>query len=255
MTSMRDHLPYAIRQFENDIVIPIKVFGLDASITSLSTAKMTTAALIIFYLTYAMRYPAVVPGRLQMSAEWIYSFVRDTVLRIAGPEGAQAIPFVFTLYVFILVGTLVGLSPVHDTFTSSLIVTLALSTTVFIYVNALGMQKFGIAFFRRFLPSGVPLFIAPILIFVELISYLFRPITLGFRLFANIFAGHVMLKLFADFCTMLIAAFGPLGVIASILPVVVMVLLFACEVIVVFIQCYIFMLITTMYLRDALRRH
>ena len=255
MTTLRDHLPYAIRQFEVDVVVPLKVFGLDVSITSVSTAKVTTAFLIVTYMIYAMRQRAILPGRLQMSAELVYSFVRDTVLRVAGPEGAQAIPFIFTMYVFILVGTLVGITPIHETFTSSLIVTLALSFTVFIYVNTIAINKFGLGFFRRFLPPGVPIFVAPILIFVELISFLFRPITLGFRIFANIFAGHVMLKLFADFCTMLIDAFGTLGVIASLVPMMVMVVLYACEVVIIFIQSYIFMLISTMYLRDALRGH
>ena len=130
MTTLRDHLPYAIRQFEVDVVVPLKVFGLDVSITSVSAAKFTTAFLIVTYMIYAMRQRAILPGRLQMSAELVYSFVRDTVLRVAGPEGAQAIPFIFTMYVFILVGTLVGITPIHETFTSSLIVTLALSFTV-----------------------------------------------------------------------------------------------------------------------------
>lgn len=255
MASLYDHLPYALRQFETEIVVPIKVFGFDLSMNTLSSAKITTAIFVGAYLLYAMRERRIIPGRLQASAEMIYSFVAATVTRVAGPEGKPAIPFVFTMFIFILFGTLFGLSPIKETFTTSLLVTLELSFIVFAYVNVIAFQKHGLGFFRFFLPAGVPIFVAPLLVTIEVVSYLFRPITLGFRLFANMFAGHVMLKLFADFCTMLVAALGPFGVIAAIVPMLVMVVLYVFEVVIVCIQSYIFMLITSMYLRDALRGH
>lgn len=255
MSRLSDHLPYAIRQFETDIVVPLSIWGIDASITTASTAKMATVLVIVVYLTYAMRERALVPGRLQVSAEALYAFVTRTVSTIAGPGAAGAVPFVFSMYVFVLFGTLLGLTPLKETFTSHLIVTLALALAVFVYANVLAFKTHGLGFLSHFLPPGVPVFVAPVLLFVEVLSYLFRPITLGFRIFANIFAGHVMLKLFADFATMLVGAFGNIGLLAALLPVGIMVALIGVEIAIVLIQSYIFMLITTIYLRDSLRGH
>ncbi len=255
MSALEKHLPYALSQFEADVIMPIQFLGADISFTYGSLAKVTTVAIFTTYLIVAMRKRAVVPGRLQASAEWIYSIVADTVERFAGPEGRPAIPFIFSMFVFVLFGTLLGLTPIKETFTSHLVVTLALALTVFVYVNMIAFRTHGLGFFRMFLPPGVPLFIAPVLILVEVISYLFRPVTLGFRLFANIFAGHVMVKLFADFCAMLVEAMGAAGVAASLLPLTVMVVLYGFEIVIVCIQAYIFMLISTMYLRDAIHAH
>lgn len=244
-----------MRQFETSILVPIQIFGIDFSFTDASLAKFTTVALLALCMLYAMRERAVIPSRLQVSAEALYLFVANTVTRLAGEDAKASIPFLFTLFSFVLFGTLLGLTPIKETFTSHLGVTLALSFTVFAYVNVIAFRRHGFGFFRTFFPPGVPLFVAPILIPVEIISYLFRPITLGFRIFANIFAGHVMVKLFADFCVMLIDALGPTGVIASIAPLAVMVVLLGFEIGIVCIQAYIFLLISTMYLRDALHPH
>lgn len=255
MATMQEHLPYALRQFETDILVPIKIFGVDVSLTTLSTAKLATFAIVAIYLIWAVRHRAMVPGRLQASAELLYTFIADTVLRVAGPEARPSIPFIFTLFVFILFGTLLGLTPVKDTFTSHLAITLALALLVFTYVNVVAFRKHGLGFFRLFLPSDIPLFVAPIFVLIELVSYLFRPITLAFRLFANVVAGHVMLKLFADFCAMMIGAWGTAGIIASAGPVAVMTILYGFEIMIVCIQAYIFALISSMYLRDALHAH
>ncbi|NJO32318.1 MAG: F0F1 ATP synthase subunit A, partial [Rhodospirillales bacterium] len=185
----------------------------------------------------------------------VYTFVVDTVTKVSGPEGKRSVPFIFTMFIFIWIGTLIGLTPVKDTFTSHLVVTLALSTATFIYINVIAFRKHGAGFLRFFLPADIPIFVAPIFVLVETISYLFRPITLGFRIFANIVAGHIMLKLFADFCAMLFAALGPIGIVASVAPLVMIVILYAFEILIVSIQSYIFMLITCVYLRDALRPH
>jgi F-type H+-transporting ATPase subunit a len=255
LSNLSDHLPYALRQFESDILIPFTVFGVNASFTTSSSAKLTTAILLSAYLFIAMREQRLVPGRLQMSAEMLYSLVADTVTRVIGPEGKPTIPFVFTVFAFVLFGTMLGLTPIWETFTSHLAITLSLGLTVFIYANVIAFRRHGLAFFRFFLPPNLPILVAPIIVLVEVVSYLFRPITLGFRLFANIFAGHVMLKLFADFCTMLSGAFGAYGILASIVPVLVMVVLYVFEIMIVCIQAYIFMLISSMYLRDAIHAH
>lgn len=255
MSKLSDQLPYAITQFETDVVVPLRIFGIDASITTASTAKILTVVLVVSYLTFAMRERSLVPRRLQMSAEALYGFVASTVLRVAGSEAARAIPFIFSIYVFVLFGTLLGLTPLKQTFTSHFIVTLALAFIVFAYTNVLAFKVHGWGFVRHFLPAGVPILVAPILVFVEVISYLFRPITLGFRIFANIFAGHVMLKLFGDFSVMLVEEFGNLGVLVAFFPVVVMIVLVGVEIAVAVIQSYIFMLITAVYLKDSLRGH
>lgn len=255
MAELEKHLPYALRQFESEIIVPFQIFGIDVPFTTGSSAKLTTLLLLLGYLAYAMRERAMIPGRLQASAELLYQFVGDTVVKIAGSEGRTSIPFFFTAFVFILFGTLLGLTPIKETFTSHLAVTLALSLLVFAHVNVIALRKHGLGFFRSFLPAGVPVFVAPILVVVEVISYLFRPITLGVRIFANIFAGHVMLKLFADLCAMLVTSLGTAGIFAALFPALIIAALFAFEVAIVCIQAYIFLLISSVYLRDAIQKH
>ena len=255
MTPLEQRLPYALRQFESDVLVPLSLFGVDISITTASSAKFVTVAVIAAFFLLALRKRTIIPNRLQNSAEMIALFVVDTVTKVAGQEAKRSIPFFFTLFVLIWFGTLIGLSPIKETFTSHLAVTLALSTTVFAYVNVVAFRKHGLGFFRFFLPAGIPLFVAPIFVLVESISYLFRPITLGFRIFANIVAGHIMLKLFADFCAMLVDALGPIGVIASAGPLAIITVLYAFEIMIISIQSYIFLLISAMYLRDALHPH
>ena len=247
--------PYAIRQFEFDVLIPIELFGIDVSFTTSAQAMLTTTILVSFILVFGMRKGAMVPGRLQSFVEFVYTFVARTVVKTAGQEARDAIPFVFTLFIFILFGSLLGLTPVKFTLTSHLIVTLALALLVFTYVNTLALRKSGLGFFQIFLPAGTPLYLAPLLVVIEVISYLFRPITLGVRIFANILAGHIMIKLFADFCVMLIDALGVTGFGVSILPIVMMVVLYGFEVMIFLVQAYIFMLITSLYIRDALHGH
>ena len=255
MASYEPEAPYAIRQFELDVWIPIEVFGVDISFTTSAQAMVTTTLLVSAYLLLGLRERTMVPGRLQASVEAVYSFVARTVVKTAGPDATAAIPFVFTLFVFILFGSLFGLTPVKFTFTSHLVVTLALALTVFAYVNILAVSRHGVGFFRMFLPPGTPLYLAPMLVLIELLSYLFRPITLGVRIFANILAGHIMIKLFADFSVMLTEALGGLGMAMAILPVLLMSVLYCFEVLIFLVQSYIFILITSLYIRDALHAH
>ena len=255
MASYEPQAPYAIRQFEFDVLIPIQAFGIDISFTTSTQAMFTTVLLVSAYILYGMRKPALVPGRVQSSIEAIYSFVARTVTKTAGSEASQSIPFVFCLFVFILFGSLLGLTPVKFTFTSHLVVTMALALTVFTYVNILAVRTQGPGYFRFLLPAGTPLYFAPMLVVIELISYLFRPITLGVRIFANILAGHIMIKLFADFCVMMTDALGVAGVGLSLFPIVMMIVLFAFETMIFLVQSYIFILITSLYIRDALHGH
>ena len=255
MAKFSEHLPYALRQFDTDIIATFNVFGFNLYLTTASTAKFTTVALVVAYLLFAMRERAMIPGRLQLSAEMLYQFVADTVTRVAGSDAARSIPFMFTMFVFVLFGTLLGLTPIKETFTSHLVTALGLALIVFAYVNVIAFRTQGLGFFRQFLPADIPIFVAPIFLFIEALSYLFRPITLGFRLFANIVAGHVMLKLFADFCTMMVQAMGAAGIAASLGPLALMAILYAFEVMIVCIQAYIFLLISSVYLRDALHGH
>lgn len=255
MSALEDHLPYALTQFESEVLVPLRVFGLDLSFTTITSAKLTTALLVGGYLVAAARERSLVPGRLQASAELLYEFVAGVVTKIAGPEAKPSIPFVFALFVFVLFGTLFGLTPIKETFTGQLVVTMSLALVVFAYANVVALRRQGAGFFRHFLPAGIPLFVAPVLLFVEVVSYLFRPATLGFRLFANVVAGHIMLKLFGDFCAMLVVGLGLIGAAGSLFLLPIMVLILAFEIVIVCVQSYIFMLITAMYLRDALHSH
>ena len=154
MAAYEPEAPYAIRQFEFDVLVPLQLFGVDVSFTTSAQAMVTTTILVSVYLIYGIRDRSLIPGRLQASVEMVYSFVADTVTKTAGKEAASSIPFVFTLFVFILFGSLFGITPVKFTFTSHLIVTLALALLVFAYVNVLAIRTQGSAFFRTFLPEG-----------------------------------------------------------------------------------------------------
>ncbi len=255
MASGEQEAPYAITQFEIDYLVPINLFGIDMSFTTSAQAMVTTTLLVSVYLIYGIRQRSLVPGRLQSSVEAVYTFVANTVTKTAGPQAESAIPFVFSLFVFILFGSLFGLTPVKFTFTSHLVVTLALALVVFAYVNTLAVRTQGAGVFRMFLPAGTPLYMAPLIVVIEVISYLFRPITLGVRIFANILAGHIMIKLFADFSVMLTEGLGLAGMALALLPVAMMAVLYGFEVMIFLVQAYIFILITSLYIRDALHAH
>jgi F-type H+-transporting ATPase subunit a len=247
--------PYAIRQFEIDVLVPLQFFGLDLSFTVSSQAMLTTAALVSTYLILGAQKSATIPGRLQASVELLCAFVEDTLTKFGGPEAKRALPLMLSIFLFLLFGSVIGLTPVKFTFTSHLIVTLALALLIFTYVNVLALRLHGTGFFRFFLPSGTPLYLAPLIIIIELISYLFRPVTLGVRIFANIVAGHIMLKLFGDFCVMLTESLGVIGIMTAIVPLMAMIFMYGVEMGVFFIQSYIFLVISSIYIKDALHAH
>jgi F-type H+-transporting ATPase subunit a len=194
---------------------------------------------------------SLVPGRLQSMAEMSYEFVADTIGNTAGREGMRFFPFVFSLFMFILFLNLIGLIPYTFTVTSHIVITASLALMVFLTVIVYGFWKNGLRFFRLFVPSGVPLPILVLVTPIEVLSFLSRPISHSVRLFANMLAGHITLKVFAGFIGML-GAWGFLGWVGAILPLGLTVALTALELLVAVLQAYVFAILTCIYLNDAI---
>ena len=203
------------------------------------------------FLFIASRRSKVVPGRLQSSAEMLYEFISQTIRENAGQHGMKFFPLVFSLFMFILVANLIGMFPYAFTVTSQLIVTFALAMLVFITVTIYGLFKHGLKFFRLFMPAGVPAILAPIIVPIELMSYISRPISHSVRLFAVMLAGHITLKVFAGFVVGL-GGLGTMGLLSAILPLTMTVALTALELLMAVIQAYVFTMLSCMYLNDAL---
>lgn len=242
----------ALHQFELAPALGALGHGLGFS---QSTLFMVVAVVLITALMVAGAAPrAIVPGRLQALAETFYDFVHDLVTGQVGDEGKKFFPFVFSLFMFVLLGNLLGLIPYAFTFTSHIAVTFTLAAIVFVVVTVVGLVMHGTHFFGYFFPQGAPLWLAPIIIPVEIVSYLSRPISLSVRLFANMVAGHVMLIVFATFVVMIGSA-GAIGYVAAALPVAMNVVLYGFELLVAFLQAYVFAILTSIYLHDAVHLH
>jgi F-type H+-transporting ATPase subunit a len=194
---------------------------------------------------------ALVPGRLQSLAEISYEFVANTIRSTAGAEGMMYFPLVFSLFMFILVANVMGLIPGAFTVTSHIIVTAALAALVFLTVLVVGFWRHGLHFFKIFVPSGVPMYILPLVVVIEVFSFIMRPISHSVRLFANMLAGHITLKVFGGFVIMLASA-GLVGWLGAALPVLMIVALTALELLVAFLQAYVFAILTCIYLNDTL---
>jgi F-type H+-transporting ATPase subunit a len=203
--------------------------------------------LVTGFLILGMRRGALVPGRWQCAAELSYEFIAGLIRDTVGAEGRRYFPIVFSLFMFILVGNLLGMVPYSFTFTSHIIVTFALASVVFIGVTILGFVKHGMRFFGMFVPPGAPIAMWPLLIPIEVISYLSRPISLSVRLFANMLAGQTLVKVIAGFI-------GIMGVF-GILPLAVVVALTGLEILIAFLQAYVFAILTCLYINDALHMH
>lgn len=243
-----------VHQFEIQRWIEIPLGSFDASFTNSSFAMLLAATVSIAFLTVAMSKRAVVPGRLQMTAELLYEFVAKMVKGNIGPKGLHYLPFVFTLFVFVLMGNLLGLVPYMFTFTSHLIVTGALALMVFCSVFAFGIYNHGLHFFSLFLPPNVPWFLVPFIIPIEIVSYFVRPLTHSVRLFANMMAGHIVLKVVASFAVGA-AGMGGLAVLLGALPVVVNSAMMLFELLVAFVQAYVFAILACVYLKDSVDLH
>lgn len=237
-----------LEQFQIRRIVPIELGGLDASFTNSSVFMIVAVALVTLLMVFGMSRRALVPGRWQSAAELSYEFIASMVRDNVGDGGKQYFPFIFSLFMFILLCNLLGMVPYSFTPTSHIIVTLAMAVAVFIGVTVIGFAKHGLGFLSIFAPAGVPTFMLLILIPIEIISYLIRPLTLAVRLFANMLAGHIMLKLFGGFI-LLVGWFGfwlPLGFIVA---------LTGLEILVAFLQAYVFAILTCIYLNDAVNMH
>ncbi|HEX9904409.1 MAG TPA: F0F1 ATP synthase subunit A [Propylenella sp.] len=227
------------------------VGGVKFAFTDSALFMVVTVALIAAFLILGTSRAALVPGRVQALAEISYEFVANMLRESAGTEGMRFFPFVFSLFMFVLVANVLGLFPYFFTVTSHIIVTAALAFTVILLVIGYGFYRNGIGFLKLFVPHGVPGYLLPLVVAIEVLSFLSRPISLSVRLFANMLAGHITLKVFASFIIML-GAFGAAGWIGAIIPFFMTVALTALEVLVAFLQAYVFAILTCMYLNDAL---
>ena len=234
-----------IEQFQIKPIIPV------ISFTNSSLFMIGAAAVIVGGLLYATRKRAVVPGRVQSVAEVLHDFVANTLVDATGKEGMKFFPLVFSLFMFVLTANLLGMIPGFFTVTSHIIVTFALALLVIGTVVIYGFMKHGTHFLGLFVPSGVPAWLLPFIVVIEIISFLSRPISLSLRLFANMLAGHIALKVFAGFVVSLLAAGGALTVLAP-LPLLMAVALMALEFLVAALQAYVFTVLTCIYLNDAL---
>lgn len=243
-------MPDPIHQFEIKRLLPLEIFGLDASFTNSALFMVLTAAAIFGFLIFATRGRSLVPTRLQSLAELSYEFVAKMVRDAAGKHGMQFFPLVFTLFMFILIANMFGMIPGAFTVTSHIAVTAALSLLVFATVIIAGFMKHGLHFLKLFVPSGVPIYVLPLVSLIEIVSFLSRPVSHSVRLFANMLAGHITLKVFGGFAVMLIGS----GTYAALtpLPVMMAIALTALEFLVAFLQAYVFAMLTCMYLNDAL---
>ena len=237
-----------MHQFEIQRLIPFEFFGIDASFTNASLFMVIAVVLISAFFILSMKGRNLVPGRLQSIAEMTYEFVANMVRDNVGKDGMKYFPFVFTLFIFVLILNMLGMLPYSFTVTSHIIVTFALAALIFIGVTIIGFAKHGIGFLKFFVPSGVPAALLPLLVVIEVISYLTRPISLSVRLFANMMAGHTMLKVFGAF------AVG-MGFLGGWAPLVFMVGFTGLEILVAFLQAFVFAILTCIYLNDALHMH
>ncbi len=241
-------MPDPMHQFEIKRLVPIELFGIDASFTNSSLWMLIAVALVAGFFILSMRGRALVPTRTQSVAELAYEFVASMVRDNVGTEGMRYFPFIFTLFMFILAANMLGMVPYSFTVTSHIIVTFALAAVVFIGVTVIGFIRHGLGFLRFFVPSGVPAPMLVLLVPIELISYLTRPMSLSVRLFANMMAGHTMLKVFGGFVV-------GLGILGGWAPLAFMVAFTGLEVLVAFLQAYVFAVLTCLYLNDALHMH
>lgn len=236
-----------LEQFRIERLIPLEAAGTDISFTNSAVYMVVVVAAISIFMIFGARRKALVPGRWQSMVEMSYELVAGMIRDTVGPEAKRYFPFVFSLFMFILVSNLAGMIPGTFTVTSHIIVTFALSGFVFLGVTLIGFAKHGLGYLKLFAPEGASPILLVILVPIEIISYFIRPVSLSVRLFANMMAGHTMLKVFAGFVISL-GAFG-------IFPLAFMVALTGLEIIVAILQAYIFSILTCIYLNDAIHLH
>lgn len=243
-----------IHQFVIEPIVPFEVAGLDLSFTNSSLWMLVGAVVSTAFLIASIRKKSLVPGRLQVVSEMLYEFVSSMISDNVGPKGRQYFPFIFTLFIVVLMGNVLGLIPYSFTYTSHLIVTATLALMVFLAVTIFGIVNHGVKFFTLFAPSGVPILLLILIIPIEILSFIIRPVTLSVRLFANMVAGHLMLKVFAGFSTMVLAI-GTGGILVGLFPMFFNVAIYALELLVACLQAYIFAILSAIYLKDTVDLH
>ncbi|HWZ38647.1 MAG TPA: F0F1 ATP synthase subunit A [Bradyrhizobium sp.] len=242
-----------IHQFNIDNLFKIGQIGDHAIYFTNSSAYMLVAVVLISVLMIGgVAGGQLVPGRFQSMAEITYEFVATTIRSTAGADGMRFFPLVFSLFMLICVSNLVGIIPYTFTISSHIIVTVALALLVFFIVLFYGLYRNGMKFFKIFIPSGIPIFVMPLVVFIEIFSFFLRPVSHSVRLFANMLAGHIALKVFAGFVVMLGVSLGAVGWIGGVLPLALTVALTALELLVAFLQAYVFAILTCIYLNDTL---
>jgi F-type H+-transporting ATPase subunit a len=242
-----------IHQFNIDNLFTIGHIG-DQTIafTNSSLYMLLSVAVISLLMIGGVAGRQLVPGRIQSMAELSYEFVANTIRSNAGAEGMKFFPLVFSLFMFILVSNIIGIIPYAFTVASHIIITATLALLVFFTVLIYGLYRNGVKFFKLFVPSGIPIYILPLVVLIEIISFLSRPISHSVRLFANMLAGHITLKVFAGFVALLGTSLGAIGWLGGILPLALTVALTALELLVAFLQAYVFAILTCIYLNDAI---
>jgi len=239
-----------VHQFSIARIGHIHLFGLDASFTNASLYMILVVALVSLLMIVGTSRRALVPGRIQSLAEMAYEFTAQMVRMTEGTEGMRFLPFVFSVFMFVLFSNLIGLIPYSFTVTSQIIVTFSLATTVMLMVILFGCYKHGVHFLRVFVPSNVPLAVLIILVPIEIISFLSRVVSLSVRLFANMLAGHITLQVFGFFILALLG--GGVWALLAPLPLIATIAMFALELLVACLQAYVFAVLTSVYLNDAL---
>ena len=236
-----------LEQFIIQTWVPLKIGGLDASFTNSSAYMLLAVIVTSVLMILAVRPRAGVPGRWQLLAELSYQFIAKMVSDNIGKEGRTYFPLIFSIFMFVLFGNLLGMIPYSFTFTSHIAVTLTMALLIFILVTVIAFIKHGFKFFSFFLPAGVPIVLAPLMIAIEVISYFTRPFSLSVRLFANMMAGHTLLKVIGGFVV-------PLGIF-GIVPIAGLVAVMGLEFLIAFLQAYIFTILTCIYINDAIHLH
>lgn len=237
-----------LSQFMIKKIAHIELAGFDVSLTNSSVFMLVTTFLIIGFLHFGSRNELLVPDRFQAAVENIYDFISNLANENIGAHGKPFIPLIFTLFMFILFGNLLGMIPYGFTFTSHIIVTFAIAVFLFLLATSIGIYKHGLKFFRLFFPHGTPWYVGPILVPIEIISYFSRPISLSVRLFANMVAGHTILKVFAGFVV-------SIGIYGAVLPLALATIMTGFEFLVSGLQAYVFTILTCLYLKDAVELH
>ncbi len=242
--------PNPIEQFELIRHYPLKFAGWDASFTNASAYMLIAAFVAVALMVFATWGKKLVPGRLQSVAEMLYEFVENMVRQVAGEEGMRFFPFVFTLFIFVLICNLIGLAPYTFSVTSQIAVTFSFALLVMTIVVGYGFYRHGFGFLNLFVPHGVPKPVLAVLVPIEIISFLSRPVSLSVRLFANILAGHITLAVFGGFVVLLLG--GGVWMVLAPVPILAITALYALELLVACLQAFVFSVLTCVYLNDAI---